>query len=475
MTISTLDEDGDGIANLDGRAVTVPGTIPGERAEIEWRMLRDGRAVGRVVRLVETSPHRVKARCRHFGPCGGCTWQHIAYPEQLRLKQRRLQDLLDASLGRGAAKVLPTLGTPPRGGRGAAADASTEATAPWQFRNKVHFVFGPGEGRDSLVMGHYRRGSRSVIPIRECPVHAEPGNALAFQVRDALLASGIPGSSPDGDEGIARHVVIRVGEGTAAQLVTLIVTENIKPLRGVSARFLKSALASRGAESRGQAGLGLHLSVHDRPGSFLFGRNVQPLAGLDDLREPVGGIQFIVGPASFFQTNVRAAEILVREVVAAVGPGFSRVLDLYSGVGLFGLPLAAGERLVRAVEENREAVQNAHATRRLNRVPERAFTPFAAPVEQVMDRFARDGRDPWDVVVMDPPRSGCPPVVLDWVYRRLQPRRSVYVSCNPEALARDLREARAAGYTISRVQPVDMFPHTAHLETVVVMERKTGA
>jgi 23S rRNA (uracil1939-C5)-methyltransferase len=472
VTIRSLSSEGDGVATLDGRVVEVPATLPGERVEIEWRELRDGRRVANVVRLLEVSPHRVTPACRHFGPCGGCTWQHVSYAEQLRLKQQRLQALLDSSLGRGVAQVLPTLGTPrkpepPAPGPQPPAP-SPDPDAPWQFRNKVHFVFAPGQGREPLVMGHYRRGSRSVIPVEECPVHAEPGNQLAFQLRDELRRAGIPGCTPDVEQGIARHVVVRVGESEGTQLVTLVVAENIKPLRGVSARFSKAVAGD------GMPRVGLHVNVHGEPSAFLFGPDTLHVAGADALFERVAGIRFIVGPLSFFQTNVQAAAVLVDQVLSAVGPESRRILDLYAGVGLFSLPLAAeGTRLVRAVEENREAVQNAHATRRVNRVPDSAFAPFAGPVEGAVARFTPRAKEPaWDAVILDPPRAGCPPAVLDWVYRTLAPARIVYVSCNPEALARDLKGAVPAGYRITRVQPVDMFPHTAHLETVVLMERK---
>lgn len=440
--------------------------------------------------------HLVTPRCRHFGACGGCDWQHIAYDEQLRLKQRRVE----RALPRGV-KVLPTLPTPtPDGG------------TPWGYRNKVSFVFGPGGRGQPLVMGHYQRGSRTVLPVEECPVHAEAGNRCAFALRDALVKSGIEAASPDGRVGVARYVVARVSENSGEATVTLVATENAKALRRVTADFETrlGAIPSRRSPKGGggRPAVGFHLNLHERPGPFLFGGETRRLFGPAEVREQVGGVSYLVAPTAFFQTNVRAADVLVRNVLDALSDArFGRVLDLYAGVGLFALPLAKAGRRVTAVEENRDAMASAAAAIRLNRIDESRCRLVAARVEDVLaglcDRplaglktrptpglaFPCIGRPlqgrqaggsrrhatsrissvGWDAVVLDPPREGCPPRVLDLVLGTLRPARVVYVSCDPDALARDMALVAGTGYDFERVQPIDMFPHTAHVETVVVL------
>jgi 23S rRNA (uracil1939-C5)-methyltransferase len=488
VTILRLDIEGDGMAEIAGRPVRVPRVIPGE--QVEARAAVGGRDRAELVRVLSASPHRVTAPCRHFGPCGGCAWQHISYAEQLRLKQELVERLLRESLGASAPRVLPTLPTPAE--RWPPADApirlKPDSTTlgprtPWHYRNKVSFVFGPGGRGRSLVMGHYRRGSRGVIPVVECPVHAETGNRVAFAMRDALERARIPGASGDAADGIARHVVVRVAERDNSWLATLVVTENVKPLRRVTETFLgemaESRAGGRAARSPDRqiarmagASWGLSLNVHDRPGPYLFGRETRHLAGAHEVREEVAGVSYVISPASFFQTNVRAARALVAQVLEALADRrFARILDLYAGVGLFALPLARGGRAVTAVEENREAMAAATVAARESRVPERFFRSVTGRVEDLTARLTPRGTaSGWDAVVLDPPREGCPPVVLDWLFRTLRPARLVYVSCNPEALARDLRGAAPAGYAIARVQPLDMFPHTAHVETVVILD-----
>ncbi len=428
--------------------------------------------------------HRVTPRCRHFGECGGCDWQHIEYGEQLRIKQRRVEALIgdrgSAAFARSAtapkkdpryAGVLPTLPTP-----------SPEGGAPWGFRDKVSFVFAPGGRRGSLVMGHYRRGTRTVIPIEECPVHAEAGNRVAFEVRDALVRAGIPGATADAERGVARHVVVRASARTGELVATLVVTENVKALRRVTTD-LEARLGAADAAGR-RPRIGFHLNVHDRPDPYLFGRETRRLFGLGGLREQVAGVSYLVSPTAFFQTNVSAAEVLVRVVLDALAdPGLRRILDLYAGVGLFALPLAKAGRTVSAIEENRDAVTSAADALRLNGIDQGACRLVASRVEDAMIRPAASGTGPrlrgakgasgdgWDAVVLDPPRQGCPPRVLDWVFRNIRPARIVYVSCDPEALARDLALVSGTGYHLERVQPIDMFPHTAHVETVAVLTR----
>jgi 23S rRNA (uracil1939-C5)-methyltransferase len=406
--------------------------------------------------------HRVTPHCRHFGECGGCAWQHIEYGEQLRIKQSRVEALIahrEAQAPRHTV-VLPTLSTP-----------SPDGGAPWGFRDKVSFVFAPGGRGRPLVMGHYRRGSRTVLPIEECPVHADAGNRFAFEVRDALLRAGIPGATADGQQGVARHIVVRVSENTGELLGTLVVTENVKALRRVTSD-VEARLPSAGSPDR-RPRVGFHLNVHDRPDSFLFGPGTRRLFGPDEIREQVAGASYLVSPTAFFQTNVRAADVLVGVVLDALSNArVQRILDLYSGAGLFAIPLARAGRAVTAVEEDHGAVSSAAAALRLNRIDPSACRLIASRVE---DAEARLGGAAWDAVVLDPPRQGCPPRVLDWVFRHLRPARIVYVSCDPDSLARDLARVAGTGYHFERVQPIDMFPHTEHVETVVVLTRTAGS
>ena len=463
VDIEYLNAAGDGVARLGQRTLLIPFTIPGERVRVEVDKRGRGASLipARLIEVLRPSRHRVTPGCRHFGPgpnerqpgtsgCGGCSWQHIAYPEQLRLKAALVARLLKNALRQPPA-VRPTLrGTPGE---------------PWGYRHKVHFVFGNGAaaGRrpGPLVMGHYARGSRRIVPIQECPVHAERGNRVAFDFFDAFRRTGVNAAAStrgagrtEASPGVLRSIAVRVAGRRPEVMATLVVSNDRDArLRTASRRLMTSA----GAPTA------LHLNIHPRADAFIFGRDTRTVVGSSRLREDIAGTSFLLSPTAFFQTNVFAAERLVDVVLEAI-PADADVLDLYAGAGLFALPLAKRNHNVVAVEENRAAVEDGEASARLNRITPHQCRFVARSVESALASIRTA-----DVVVLDPPREGCAPGVIEEIFGRLRPERVVYVSCNPEALVRDLHEAAAFRYVIEAVQPVDMFPHTAHVETVVTL------
>lgn len=453
VEIESLTPSGDGVARAGRLRVLVPFTIPGERARVQIARRRGTEVDAVLDEIVAPSPHRVAAPCPHFGPCGGCTWQHIAYPHQLILKRDLVTRLVGATLRR-PPDVRDTM-------------PATPLDDPWGYRHKVHFVFGNASRRGPLIMGHYARGSRRVVPVRVCPVHDPRGNAFAFRLRDECARAGVsaagPASGRDGDAdraaGTLRHLTIRVGARSAEMMATLVVTRaDDKRLRA----------ATRRAMSAGNAPESLHLNLHPRHDAYVFGRETRRLTGSERMREDVGATSFLISPTAFFQTNVHAAELLVRLVLEAVPPG-ARVLDLYAGAGLFAIPLARRGNRVIAIEESRAAVDDGTASLRLNRVQPDSCRFVARRVESAIKAVEPEDSG---AAVLDPPREGCTQTVLDELFGRLRPQRAVYVSCNPEALARDLAVAERHSYRAEALQPVDMFPHTAHIETVAVLTRR---
>ena len=379
--------------------------------------------------------------CKHFGVCGGCSLPGVPYAEQLIQKQARLARML----GMPVPPLVPS---------------SRED----RFRTKVAFVFGPeGQGR-GLVMGHYARGSKQIVRIDECPVHSDRGNRIAFALRDRLMRARIYGVGAQRN-GLVRHIIVRTTDDDRQAVAMLVVTKNDKALRTP----IRGLLASADRPD------GFFINIHDRPGPYMVGSETIRIDGHSHVKQDgIVETSFLVSPTAFFQTNIGAAREIVKLVIDGVlsdaPEGASlRVLDLYSGSGLFALPLVKAGARVTAVEENRQAMKDAEANIRLNRIPGGLVRLMTASVEEALPRVARD---PWDAVVLDPPRQGCPPEVLDAVFNGIAPARAVYVSCNPEALAAELPVILSAGYRVARIQPVDMFPHTDHIETVVVLTRR---
>ena len=368
--------------------------------------------------------------CRHFGVCGGCSLPGVPYAEQTARKQAQLRAWFPG------VDVAPLAASPIES----------------RFRHKVAFVFAPETSGAGLVMGHYQAGSKRVVPIVECPVHSDRGNRLAFALRDRLAASRVP-------PGVMRHVLVRTTEDEREAVVMLVVTANHKALRTPLRAVIEGP----------QPPDGLFLNIHDRPGPYMVGRETMRLAGRSHVREEMLGTSFLISPTAFFQTNVRAARVLLALVLGHVGNA-RRVLDLYSGSGLFALPLARAGAQVVAVEENRQAMKDADANMRLNRVAADAIRLVPRRVEDAVTSL---GRQHFDAVVLDPPRQGCPDAVIDRVIELGAPR-IVYVSCNPERLAVEQRRFRQRGLQLTHVQGVDMFPHTEHIEAVAVFTARTA-
>jgi 23S rRNA (uracil1939-C5)-methyltransferase len=370
------------------------------------------------------------------------------YGEQLARKRAQLEELLRAAVGGSAPAVAPVLGM------------SVDASGwPWRFRHKASFVFGDAEASRGLVIGHYAARSNDVVPIVECPVHATRANDLAFALHDHLARARVTAAGP-GLRGILRHLIVRTTRDGREVGAMLVVTRNDKALR----RPIKAFLATADAPD------GFYLNIHDRPGPYMIGRETIRLSGRSHVKETVYGFSYLLSPTAFFQTNVDAADVIVRLVIEAIAEDEpQRVLDLYSGSGLFTVPLAARGHEVTAVEENRQAIEDADANLRLNRLRAHKVRLHAQRVEDALHRLQRER---FDTVILDPPRQGCPPDVLARIFGRIKAPRVVYVSCNPEALANEIPLILDSGYTVDRLQPIDMFPHTTHIESVVTFSRR---
>jgi 23S rRNA (uracil1939-C5)-methyltransferase len=439
----------DGVCRHEGYVVFVPRVLPGEL--VECRVTQAGRKFARAepLRVLRPSPDRVAPRCRHFGDCGGCTWQHLRYGAQARLKEDLLRRLLVLRVGAGA---------------GAAVAPIVAMEEPWGFREKVQLAV---QGRAGAPrVGFYRLRSHEVVDIEECPVQPPDAVAQALAVKAVIAKRRIPPYDERNRRGAVRHLVLRRGRATGdSHLVLVTAREDAPGLRGAESALAKVRPPLSGAS--------VNRNVWES--SVVLGPRTKPLFGRRSWRERIGGVLFEVGPASFFQTNARAAEALVEEVRRAVprDPA-QRVLDLYAGCGLFALTLAGQVGSVVAVEANRAAAADGERSAELNGVRNCLFR--TGPVERLV-ADPRIGR--FETVVADPPREGLGPGVLEGVLRGCRARRLVLVSCDPLTLARDLALCVGLGGRVERVLPVDMFPHTHHLEAVATVlfegERRRGA
>ena len=390
--------------------------------------------------------------CPYAKKCGGCDYQGVPYEEQLARKQKAVRILLDRFAG-----VEPILG----------------AENPEFYRNKVHGVFGydrAGKNRQSNKGGNYRgkiytgiyeESSHRIVPVRGCRIEDQKATAILQTLCEMAEQFKLKVYDEDNGTGFLRHALIRVARTTGEVMVVLVATDPIFPSKN---NFVKE-LRRRHPEITTVV-----LNINARDTSMVLGERNIVLYGSGYIEDVLCGLRFRISPSSFYQVNPAQTEVLYQKALEFAGlTGKERVIDAYCGIGTIGMCAAAKAREVIGVELNRDAVRDAVSNAKRNGVNNIRFVGDDAGA--FMTRMAADGETA-DVVFMDPPRSGSTPEFITAV-NTLKPARVVYVSCDPETLARDLRLFAKKGWTVERIQPVEMFPYTKHIETVVLLSRKT--
>ncbi len=440
VPIHGIGHDGEGVGRYEGLTIFVPGGAPGDRLVARVSEVKKNYARASLVKVLEPSPHRVAPPCPVVGECGGCQLQHIAYPAQLDLKRQQVVDAITRVGKLEGVTVHPTLGM----------------DQPWQYRNKAQFPMGYVGGK--VVAGFFAPGTHRIIDIDQCEIQHPLGNQIMAEVKALARIYKVRIYDERTHSGVLRHVVARVGRGTGEALAVLVTNGREFPFGEEIAQGLMERIPGL---------VGVVQNVNPIQTNVILGRENRLLAGRDYVTDHIGEYQFNISPVSFFQVNPVQTEVLYGKALEyAALTGKETVLDIYCGIGTISLFLAKRAHRVIGVEWVREAVADARENAERNGVGNVEFIAGDAALE--MPRLAEEGVRA-DVIVLDPPRKGCDEPVLE-AMARVRPDRIVYVSCNPASLARDLGRLQALGYRTVEVQPVDMFPHTAHVECVARLE-----
>ena len=443
LTIDDLAFGGEGVGRADGYVVFVPGGLPGDRLRVRLVQVRSRFGRGVIDAIEEPSPQRVEAPCPYFGRCGGCRLQHMAYPAQLAFKAKQVVDALERLGGLKGIEVRPIIG----------------AEETFGYRNKMEFTVARGATAPMVVGLHEADRYDSVLDIERCLLQSDRMNALLGEARDFFIERGLTVYEQDSGEGLLRFLMLREGTHTG-ELMANVVTS-------APAVSELAPLAQR-LQARDAGTTSVVMNVNPKKASVAVGVEEHLLGGRDHIRESVGGLTFQVSASSFFQTNTRQAERLFELVIESAGlTGTETVYDLYSGTGAISLLLARRARWVYGIEVTQAAVDDAGVNAAANHITNCTFV--CGEVRFVLPSLIAKGVTA-EVVVADPPRAGFHPKALHALIT-LGARRIVYVSCNPTTLARDLGELVRGGYRLEWVQPVDMFPHTPHIEAVARLER----
>lgn len=439
LRADSLGADMEGVCRHEGMAVFVPGLLPGEEASVRIVRVEKRYAFGRLEAPPPSpSPVRRDPGCPSWPQCGGCSARHMSYETTLEAKRQHVQDCFER-IARIPVEVPPVLGM----------------AHPFAYRNKTALPVGGSAGDPTL--GFFAPRSHRLVPALRCPNAMAPTGEIACAVRDWMKDYRIEPYDEQSGKGQLRHVVVRVSR-EGGVMVTLVSRVPRLP----HTEELLSALRPLGVVS-------LYLNENPRNTNVIFGERFRLLFGQETLSDTLCGLRFELFPASFFQVNPLQTETLYATALEFASPGTGDSLcDVYCGAGTISLMMARHCRQVTGIEIVPPAVANARENAVRNGIGNAEF--HLGRAEELLPRMVRSGLRP-DIVVVDPPRKGLEPAVIDAV-AQAEPKRLVYVSCNPATQARDAALFRERGYLIRKIQPVDMFPFTSHVETVVLMSGK---
>ena len=435
--IDGYSSEGLGIARVNGAVVFVPHAVRGEEIDLRITKVMKTSCAGEIVKIHNPSPERMEPECPYAGKCGGCAYRHLTYPEELWAKRQRVQDAL-TRIGGLELTVEEILG----------------AKNPEHYRNKSQYPV----GADGSI-GFFQARTHKVVPIRRCLIQTEAADRTAQAVGEWMRRYKISAYDETTGKGLVRHVCVRVNR-KGESLCCVVVNGNKVPREPELAAYVTAAVPHT---------VGVLLNSNTRRGNVVLGDKYRTLFGRNYLMDTLCGLEFKLSMPSFYQVNRDQAEVLYGKALEFAGlTGNETVLDLYCGIGTITLCLAKAAKRVIGAEIVPPAIRDAKENALRNHVENAEF--FCGDAADIAAKLESDGLRP-DVVTVDPPRKGLAPEVIASV-AAMGPEKVVYVSCDPATLGRDVKIFREFGYEAKRAAAVDMFPGTAHVETVVLLSHK---
>ncbi|MGG3734078.1 23S rRNA (uracil(1939)-C(5))-methyltransferase RlmD [Heyndrickxia coagulans] len=436
VVFEDLTHDGAGVAKVDGYPLFIKNGLPGEKARIKVIKANKNYGIGRLLELYEKSPYRVDIPKEEAPKYGGCQLAHISYTGQLKYKENQVRQAL-ARIGKiEGARIHPIIGM----------------DNPWHYRNKAQVPVGEKDGK--LVAGFFKPRTHEILDADESVIQLPAVNEAVRAVKEICRELRIPAYDEEHHSGVLRHIMARYGRETGELMVVLITRTTELPHQ----KKLVNAIVSRLKQVKS-----IVHNVNPRRTNVILGERTKVLWGNEAIYDKIGDVKFAISALSFYQVNPVQTKVLYDKALEYAGlNGNESVIDAYCGIGTISLFLAQKARKVFGVEVVPEAIEDAKRNAALNVITNVEFE--AGTAETVIPKWYEAGNKA-DVLVVDPPRKGCDEALLKTILE-MKPQKVVYVSCNPATLARDLRFLETGGYRTVEVQPVDMFPHTTHVEVV---------
>jgi 23S rRNA (uracil1939-C5)-methyltransferase len=439
-----LTHDGAGVAKVDGYPLFVPNALPGERAKIKVIKVNKGYGFGRLIELTEKSPYRVEIPAGESHKYGGCQLEHISYEGQLKYKENQVRQVLTRIGKLEDVKVHPILGM----------------NNPWYYRNKAQVPVGEKDGK--LIAGFFKPRSHEIVDTDESLIQLPEINEAVRVVKEICHNLHIPAYDEQAHKGVLRHIMARYGNQTGELMVVIVTRTGDIPH--------KSQLVEEIVARLPKVKSIIH-NINSKRTNVILGNKTNVLWGNEVIYDYIGDVKFAISALSFYQVNPVQTKVLYDKALEYANlSGTESVIDAYCGIGTISLFLAQKAKKVFGVEIVPEAIEDAKKNAELNGITNAEFAVGEAEV--VIPKWYEEGNKA-DVLVVDPPRKGCDEALLGTIID-MKPKKVVYVSCNPATLARDLRILEDGGYKTVEVQPVDMFPHTTHVECVAQLTLKDG-
>ena len=443
VEIVDIGQGGVGIGKFEGFTVFVDGGLIKDKIKVKITKSKKNYAVGEIVEIIEASPYRVERKCSNeLRNCGGCQIQELDYKEQLNVKTNEVKQVI-SRIGKLEDVVIhPALGM----------------EEPFRYRNKAQFPIQRVDG--TPVIGFYKKKSHDIIPTDQCIIQHDVNDKIIKIIKTYIRAYKVSIYDEKTHTGVLRHLVTKVGFTTKEVMVVLVANGRKLPYLNELASVLKENIP--GFKT-------LVVNVNRERTNVILGNENRIVYGDGKINDNIGDLVFEISPLSFFQVNPVQTEVLYNKALEYANLGENdTVFDIYCGIGTISLFLAQKAKKVYGIEIVEEAIKDAKRNAQINNLDNVEF--YVGKAEEVVPKMYKQGKRA-NVVVVDPPRKGCDEKVLDTIIS-MQPDRVVYVSCNPSTLARDLNYLDERGYKCLEVQPVDMFPHSVHIENVALIVKK---